>query len=207
MIGTSIIFMPIMVFFVFYLRDFWPSSRISASLKNSKNKSDGNRLTLLISTYAIKVFYLFAKHFIGTFPLYLIFLNRLSKDDQQLMYGVQVLSAYASTISIFIHTLKFKRYIGPITAMIAYDIIIPWFAYCYYNMGYVILRNLDVAMLCGVALVLNLAPSFYRIKPWLVWQICVAYMFYTEYDFSWITEYAYPYLGLCIVTAALLFRK
>eukprot|EP00122_Pirum_gemmata_P006440 Pgem_evm1s5888 len=67
---------PFYVFFVFYVRDFWPSSRISAALKNAKNKSDVNLLTLTISTYAIKCFYLFAKHFVGFFPLYLVFLNR-----------------------------------------------------------------------------------------------------------------------------------
>jgi hypothetical protein len=62
---------------------------------------------------------------VGAFPLYLQFLDRVTDRDRYLLYGIQTLSAYASTISIFIHTLKFKRYIGPTTAMIAYDIIIP----------------------------------------------------------------------------------
>ena len=57
------------------------------------------------------------------------------------MYGRQIAShretyvffscngRYAATVSIFIHTLKFKGYIGPITAMVAYDVIIPGFLF------------------------------------------------------------------------------
>eukprot|EP00929_Paragymnodinium_shiwhaense_P102081 TRINITY_DN6527_c0_g1_i2.p1 TRINITY_DN6527_c0_g1~~TRINITY_DN6527_c0_g1_i2.p1 ORF type:complete len:135 (-),score=27.38 TRINITY_DN6527_c0_g1_i2:852-1256(-) len=54
------------VFFIFYIRDFWPKSRIGASLENDKNKTDKNRRVLVISTYAIKGFYLFGKHFTGS---------------------------------------------------------------------------------------------------------------------------------------------
>ena len=167
---------PLFVFFVFYMRHLWPSSRISASLNNAKNKSDKNRLTLTVSAYAIKVFYLLAKHFIGTFPLYLAYLGRLTEEDQRLLYGVQIVSAYASTISIFIHTLKFKRKIGPLTAMVAYDIIIPAFAFLYYNMAFVIVRNYDIAMICFVALILNLAPKVGPVRRgffcFFVFSIC-----------------------------------
>eukprot|EP00756_Hemistasia_phaeocysticola_P051763 Hpha_TRINITY_DN26939_c0_g1::TRINITY_DN26939_c0_g1_i1::g.24890::m.24890 len=166
---------PFFVFFVFWARDLWPSSRISAAVDSAdKTMSKMNRITLTASAYSIKGFYLFAKHFVGLFPLYLVFLGRLTKGDTHLMYGVEVLSGYAATVSIFIHTLKFKGYIGPITAMIAYDIIIPGFLFLYWRLLEVILRNADVALVAGVGLLLNLFP-----KPTFhVYQAGVAAAFY-----------------------------
>lgn len=209
LIQKCVVIEPIMVFFVFYLRHLWPSSRIGAALANAKNKSEDNRTMLTISTYAIKCFYLLAKHFVGTFPLYLRFLGRVTPADQKLWYGVEILSAYASTISIFIHTLKFKGYIGPKTAMVAYDIIIPLFAYLYWNMIEILTRNVDVMMISGVGLILNLAPSVYGVRPWFVWQAVVAYLFYTGYPIHTIPELIDPriYLAVLLVVGAVLFRK
>ncbi|CAD7954388.1 unnamed protein product [Amoebophrya sp. A120] len=150
---------PIFVFFVFYFRSvFWPVSRIRNAVKNAKNKSPENAWSLTASAYAIKVFYLFAKHFVSYFPNYLIFLGRITEEDRYLLYGIQVIGAYACTISIFIHTLKFKNYIGPMTAMVAYDVIIPGYFYLYWNMRHVLLRNYDLFVICGISLVLNLGP-------------------------------------------------
>ena len=102
-IRKTIIIEAVYVFFIFYLRHLWPTSRINAALKNSKNKSDANRKTLILSSYAIRFFYLFAKHFIGTFPLYLQFLGRVTKEIQYNLYGIQILSSYAATISVSIY--------------------------------------------------------------------------------------------------------
>lgn len=161
-VRSLIVVEPYYCFFVFYLREvLWHSSRISSALKSTdKTTTEKNRLIMIVSAYGIKCFYLFAKHFVGFLPNYMIFLGRLTWDDQRLLYGVQVLSAYAATVSIFIHTLKFKGYIGPITALVAYDIIIPGFAYLYFNMSMVIMRNWDLAALCAVSLFMNLVPRW-----------------------------------------------
>lgn len=162
------------VFFVFYVRGvFWPVSRIRNALANSeKNKSEQNMMILKASAYAIKVFYLFAKHFVGFFVNYLIFLGRVEHrgNDQRLLYGVQLLSGYAATVSIFIHTLKFKGYIGPLTAMVAYDIIIPGYAYLFWNARHLLTNNPQLACVCLVALFVNLLP-----KPcWHCYQMLAA---------------------------------
>ena len=185
-IRKTIVLEALYVFFIFYIRHLWPTSRINAALTNSKNKTDANRKTLILSSYAIKFFYLFAKHFIGTFPLYLQFLGRVDKDMQYNLYGIQILSSYAATISIFIHTLKFKKWIGPITAMVAYDIIIPGYAILFYRMRYILYDNSDVSAICFIAMILNLAPKIqltkeHTIRPWFIWQIYVAYLFYSDY--------------------------
>ena len=100
---------PALTFFPFYFRHLWPSSRIKTALRHSdRNMSDRNRLILTASAYAIKIFYLVAKFFIGLFPLYLVFMDRVTPQIRMLLYGVQLLSSYASTVSIFLHTLRFK---------------------------------------------------------------------------------------------------
>ena len=42
------------------------------------------------------------------------------------------------------------------TAVIAYDIIIPGFLYLYCNMRLIILRNWDIALITGIGMVMNL---------------------------------------------------
>lgn len=175
LLRRAVVVEPFFVFFVFWARDLWPSSRINKAIESAdKTMTAGNRLKLVISAHAIKAFYLFAKHFVGFFPLYLVFLNRVDAEDQKLLYAVQVLSSYAATISIFIHTLKFKGYIGPMTAVIAYDIIIPGFLFLYWRMVFVILRSADVAFVCGVGMLLNLLPR----PVFHVYQAMVAAAFY-----------------------------
>lgn len=184
-IRSLMIVEPYYVFLVFFLRDvLWHSSRISSALKNTdKTTTVQNRRIMVASAYAIKCFYLFAKHFVGFLPNYMIFLGRVNSDDQHLLYGVEVLSSYAATISIFIHTLKFKGYIGPITALVAYDIIIPGFLFLYWNMASVILQNWDLAILCSVGLFLNLVPKWCGNRSpwkysWHAYQLGMMLLFY-----------------------------
>mmetsp|Transcript_76955 Transcript_76955/g.135625 ORF Transcript_76955/g.135625 Transcript_76955/m.135625 type:complete len:393 (-) Transcript_76955:76-1254(-) len=177
-ISSLVIVEPYFVFLPFFLRNvLWHSSRMGAALRDmDKGSTEGNRLKMIVSTYAIKGFYLLAKHFVGFLPNYMIFLGRITPSNQQDMYGIQVLSSYAATVSIFIHTLKFKGYIGPITALVAYDIIIPGFAYLYWNMTSVFLQNFDLAILCAISLFLNLVPRWSGNRfPWkYIWH---AYQF------------------------------
>ena len=92
--------------------------------------------------------------------------------------------------------------------MLAYDIIIPGFAYLYYNMAHVFLDNTDVVVVSAVGLVLNLAPKVLGVRPWLVWQLVVAYLFYTDFPLELVFDYVSlpQFLGACVVSAALLFR-
>lgn len=208
LIRSTVVIEPLFVFFLFFLRHLWPSSRIGASLANAKNKSDANRFTLTVSTYAIKTFYVLAKHFIGLAILYLRFLDRLSSEDIRLLYGVQLLSAYASTISIFIHTLKFKHYINWWTAMVAYDVIIPGYMFLFYNMRTLVAINADVFMLCGVGMVFNLAPKVLGVRPWFVWQLVVAGMLYGKAPIEQLPNVVHPgiFVVSCAFSIALLFR-
>lgn len=119
------------VFLPYYFRPLWPTTRLRTALKNNKNKSAKNRAFMIASTYIVKVFYSFAKHYIGFFLNYIRFLGRITPEDQHVIYGILITSSYMTTIAIFIHTLKFKAWIGPKTAAITYESAYLVTAYLY----------------------------------------------------------------------------
>mmetsp|Transcript_34376 Transcript_34376/g.42340 ORF Transcript_34376/g.42340 Transcript_34376/m.42340 type:complete len:328 (-) Transcript_34376:223-1206(-) len=171
---------PIEILFVFlpyYIRPLWPITRIRTALENSKNKSDKNRWFYHASTYIVKVFYCFAKHYIGFFLNYIRFLGRITKEDQKTIHGILITSSYMTTIALFLHTLKFKGWLGPKTATVAYEgayFITAWF---YWKFLGTIAANLDLALLCFVGLVLNFAPR----GVWHAYQAFVlAYLWYAR---------------------------
>jgi hypothetical protein len=149
----------VFVFLPYYFRPLWPTTRLRTALANNKNKSDKNRAFMVASTYVVKVFYSFAKHYIGFFLNYIRFLGRVTPEDQHTIYGILITSSYMTTIAIFIHTLKFKGWIGPKTAAITYESAYLVTAYFYLKFAQTILANLDLALLCFIGLALNFGPK------------------------------------------------
>lgn len=54
----------------------------------------------------------FAKHFIGFFVNYMRFLGRIGPEETKLAYGLMIGATWGTSVALFIHTLKFKGYIG-----------------------------------------------------------------------------------------------
>ncbi|CAK9008786.1 unnamed protein product [Durusdinium trenchii] len=69
------------VFLPYYIRPLWPTTRIRHALENAKNKSDKNRFFMVASSWIVKFFYSFAKHYIGFFLNYIRFLGRVTPED------------------------------------------------------------------------------------------------------------------------------
>jgi hypothetical protein len=111
----------IMVFIPYVFRDmFWPKTSFRDSIKNARNKTFGNRNFIIISTWITKCFYIWAKHYIGFFLNYVRFLNQITSEQQYYIHLLLIWSGFATTIAMFLHTLKFKGYIGPRTALMVY---------------------------------------------------------------------------------------
>lgn len=168
------------VFLPYYFRPLWPTTRLRTALANNKNKSAKNRAFMIASTYVVKVFYSFAKHYIGFFLNYIRFLGRVTPQDQHTIYGILITSSYMTTIAIFIHTLKFKGWIGPKTAAITYESAYLVTAYLYFKFAWTIYANLDLALVCFIGLVLNFGP-----KPiWHAYQALMLLVIMTMRDTS-----------------------
>ena len=138
------------------LRPFTPKTSFRDSLRGGDgkkgNKSKRNETFFYVETWITKVFYVFAKHFIGYFLNYARFLNRLGPDEVYHIHLMLVFSCFATTISMFLHTLKFRGYMGPRTSFLTYQASYLATLYSWYKLAPTLTGNGDLVLvtLAGV---------------------------------------------------------
>jgi len=119
----------VFVFFPYILRMNWPQTRFRDSLESTKAKTEKNRFFYHVAIQITKVFYIWAKHYIGIalsltslgyFLNYARFLDRATPKQIYHIYLMEISSAFATTIAVFLHTLKFRKMIGPRTSFFIY---------------------------------------------------------------------------------------
>lgn len=105
---------------------------------------------------------------------YVRFLNRMSSAQQESLYLLLIFSSMATTTSVFLHTLKFKKYIGPRTSFYLYAA--SYLAtFCGFAMSRDIFpRNCDLIILTGIGMALNFGPKW-RQDAYQVFMICVLF--------------------------------
>jgi len=108
------------VFLPYVFRFLSSKTRMRDSLSNTKNKTEKNRFFLFYLTWTTKIFYIWAKHYIGFFLNYLRFLDRATAYDQKAIFLLLIAASFATTISLFLHTLKFRGYISARTSLGTY---------------------------------------------------------------------------------------
>jgi hypothetical protein len=170
----------IFVFFPYILRTLFPKTRFRDSLFSEKNKSDANHYFFYIGTYITKIFYIWAKHYIGFFLNYVRFMNNIDEQIQKELYLLLISSAFATTISLFLHTLKFKKYMGPKTSFSIYVISYLSTFYSFYGIINIFTDNIYLTSLTLVGLVLNFGPWYIQ---WLWQLIMCVYLFSFRYGF------------------------
>lgn len=100
-INNSILIDNLIVFLPYIIRQLWPKTHFRDSLQNSgKNKTTSNRNFYIIVTMITKVFYIWAKHYIGYFLNYVRFFNRANTEQIAYIYLLLIYSAFATTISV-----------------------------------------------------------------------------------------------------------
>jgi hypothetical protein len=104
------------VFLPYFIRPLFPKTSFRDYIHSTTNKSQKNAWFTQIT----KIFYLWAKWYIGFFLNYLRYLNLVNDEHRREIYRLLLFSAFATTISLFLHTLKFKGYIGPKTSFVTY---------------------------------------------------------------------------------------
>jgi len=101
-IESTIVFLPYIL-----IRPLFPKTSFRASLSiNDKNKTEKNKTFFIVVTWITKIFYVWAKHYIGFFLNYARFLDRISPELVRHIYFMLIMSSAATTISMFLHTLK-----------------------------------------------------------------------------------------------------
>ncbi|GAG21154.1 unnamed protein product, partial [marine sediment metagenome] len=158
----------LLTFFPYYtIRNYFPKS----SFRNSTN--NGNKYAVVV-----KIFYCIAKHISGYYINYLCFLGIFGNQpiiDYGILRKLLLLGGWGTTISMFLQTLKFKKYISSNVAMILYAGSFPLFYTCYLGLFAIFIQNYLIGCLTLVGLLFNFIPKKYQI----LWQLIICTIFIT----------------------------
>jgi hypothetical protein len=170
------------IFFPYVWRPIFPKTSFRESLYNKANKTSQYFEFFTNSTYFVKIFYIFSKHFIGYFLNYIRFLNRPTKDQRISVYLMLIVASFSTTIAMFLHTLAFKGYITKKRSMEFYLASLLVLAYAWLSLFEMIYNNLDLALLVLIGAGLNFKNRYYQHS----WQVFVFVVLYSA-------KYQYPY--------------
>mmetsp|Transcript_1833 Transcript_1833/g.3770 ORF Transcript_1833/g.3770 Transcript_1833/m.3770 type:complete len:314 (-) Transcript_1833:22-963(-) len=173
-IRRSITIEYLFVFFPYFFRSLVPKTSFRDALKDSKNATERNKLFYLVVTWVTKLFYIWAKHFIGFFLNYMRFLGRISPEHQYHVYYQLIWGSCATTLSMFLHTLKFKGYIGPRTAYLLYMTSYMMTFVSFYHIRLVFLTSPDLVLLCLGGIGVNFGPVWGQ-YAYQIFAACLLY--------------------------------
>jgi len=123
---------------------------------NSMKKQSPNYNFYFYLTWATKIFYVWAKHYIGFFLNYIRFLNGANEWDRQCVYGILISAAFATTIALFLHTLRFKHYVAGTTSFSIYVVSYLSTFIGYGFVFHVFAQHPMLAFITFIGLILNL---------------------------------------------------
>lgn len=103
-----IVFMPYAL-----LRSLFPTTRFKNAGTNMAGRTQKNERFYDIGTFMIKIFYLWAKYFLGFYINWLVFLGVQTEENMKFIRGLFLLNAGTVSIALFLHTLRFKKVLPP----------------------------------------------------------------------------------------------
>jgi hypothetical protein len=104
LIEFAFIFWPYVV-----IRTWYPITRFSNAGQTHKGRTVKNQKFYEIATLMVKFFYLWAKYFLGFFVNFMIFLDLVDDTHWPFIQGMLLLNTGTVSLSIFLHTLRFKK--------------------------------------------------------------------------------------------------
>ena len=151
----------IMVFLPYVLlRPFTPKTSFRSSISNKNENSSVNSKFMLYVTNITKIFYVFAKHNLGFYLNYLMFLGVVSEIERYYVHLMLLFAAFATTIAMFLHTLKFKKYISARCSMTIY--VASYLCTIYSLVHILMLANINIEYIILGGVCINFLPSRYQ---------------------------------------------
>ena len=108
MVELIFLFLPYVV-----LRPFFPITRFKDGGTQSNSRTGRLATFYSIGTTMIKIFYLWAKYFLGFHINFMTYLGLISPDNLKFTHGLYLLNAGTVSIGVFLHTLRFKKILPP----------------------------------------------------------------------------------------------
>jgi len=148
----AILFENLLTFFPYaFLRDFFPKTSFGKSAEQNERES----LFLHLMTRMTRIFYMFAKHYVGYYFNYIRFLDAVGDEERYYVYLMLMFGTTATTISMFLQTLKFKKYISPHWAMGLYVVSYLAMFYPIMKMMYIFVLLPEVTVLTALGIAFN----------------------------------------------------
>jgi len=179
-------YLPIIVSHIFLflpytiIRPFFPVTRLTYNLTNNLEViTPENRLFYARSTIFIKYFYLYGKHIMGFGFNYLYYMNYVD-DTQMKRWGwlLYLLNTGNVSISIFMHTLRFKRKLSPISAFSVYIIMSMLSFIALPNLMILLFSHKDILIYTITGLLINMYLNKYIHYHYM---ITMGLMIYSKY--------------------------
>jgi hypothetical protein len=110
--------------FVFWpyilLRTWFPVTRFKNAGTTHKGRTDPNEKFYQVATKMIKIFYLWAKYFLGFYINFMVYLDLVTVSHWKFLHGLYLLNEGTVSLAMFLHTLRFKKVLPPRLTMSIY---------------------------------------------------------------------------------------
>jgi hypothetical protein len=104
----------IYVFWPYILvRPWFPVTRFSNAGTGRAGRTKVNERWYEVGTYMVKVFFLWAKYFLGFYINFLVYMDKVTDKQWRLINGMFLLNVGTVSLAIFLHTLRFKKVLPP----------------------------------------------------------------------------------------------
>jgi len=91
------------------IRTWFPITRFKNAGTTHNGRTTKNEQFYQIATSMVKFFYLWAKYFLGFYVNFMVFLDLMTPENWKFLHGMFLLNLGTVSLSIFLHTLRFKK--------------------------------------------------------------------------------------------------
>lgn len=157
-IGKTLEFL--FVFWPYVLLRFWfPTTRFKDAGTTYNGRTSRNESFYNVAVRMIKVFYLWAKYFLGFYINFLVYLDVVSIQTWKFLHGLYLLNEGTVSTAIFLHTLRFKKVLPPRLTMTIYIVQI-YLTFTAIPLAYEMYsQHLRLAGVCLAGILCNLTRS------------------------------------------------
>lgn len=172
----------VFLFFPYVIvRRFFPTTRFSDAGSSKVGRSKTMSKYYDIGTFTVKIFYLWAKYFLNFFINWAVYLNLLEDHHWHCVRGTFLMNVGTISISVFLHTLRFKKVLpGPFT--FSFYLLQIYSTFLFIPMAFdLFMSHWKLSLLCFLGLLMNMTRSR---KVHTIWCV-VSYILITKTDIEW----------------------
>lgn len=163
------------------IRPWYPITRFSNAGQTYNGRSVKNQYFYEVATMMVKFFYLWAKYFLGFFINFMVYLNLVKEENWSLINGMLLLNAGTVSLSIFLHTLRFKKVLP---AKLTMSIYLGQIYLTFMAVPTILRMFQDHPKLCGLCLIGLMGNATRNRKIHAVW--CgIAMILLTQTEIDW----------------------